>query len=161
MQMNRNNRKSLTASSCGYTLVEVAAAATLLFVGVAAATVLSLTMVSQEEANYRVSRALHLQECAARMFQLGLSGTEIDQLLPNDPTIRSSATPTTAPYTKITFAVSTVTTAGFGSYEEGICTMNFSPSPSGAGTTRTAGTWTGGSAAGRSRVLTVVRPVLR
>ena len=158
--MNSNFRKSVSAWSGGYTLIEVAAASSLLFVGIAAATVLSLTMVSQEEANQRVSRALHLQECAARMFQLGLSGVEIDRLLPNDPTIRSPL-PTTAPFTKITFAVSTVNSAGFGSYEQGICTMNFSPSPNGAGITRAAGTWTGGSAADRTRVLTVARPALR
>ncbi|MCB1096750.1 MAG: hypothetical protein R3F19_25270 [Verrucomicrobiales bacterium] len=156
--MKKISGRSPKFSCGGYTLVEVAAASTLLFVGIAAATVLSLTMVSQEEANHRVSRALHLQECAARMFQLGLSGSEIDALLPNDPTIRNSTT--TAPFTKISFAVSTVTTAGFGSYEQGTCTMNFSPSPSGVGT-RAAGTWTGGNAADRNRVLTVVRPSIR
>ena len=130
------------------------AASTLLFTGIAAASVLSLTMASQEETNHRVSRALHLQECASRLFQLGLSGTEIDALLPNDPTIRNSTT--TAPFTKISFSVATVTTVGFGTYEEGTCTMNFSPSP--ATGTWTAGTWTGGNSADRSRVVTVVRP---
>lgn len=152
-------RKNISLRSCGgYTLIEVMVASTLLFVGVAAATVLSLTMVSQEEANHRVSRALHLQECAAKLFQLGLSGTQIDALLPNDPTIRNSTT--SAPYTKISFSVTTVTTAGFGSYEQGVCTMNFTPTPSG-NATWTAGTWTGGKATDRSRQLTAVRPSIR
>ena len=157
MKTTAKGNRSLRRSKWGYTLIEVMVASSLLCGGVAAATALSLTMVSQEEANHRVSRALHLQECAARLFQLGLSGTEIDQLLPNDPTIRNSTT--TAPFTKISFAVTTVTTAGYGSYEQGICTMNFSAAPS--STTRTAGTWNGGNAADRNRVLTVVRPSIR
>ncbi|MGK0184603.1 MAG: prepilin-type N-terminal cleavage/methylation domain-containing protein [Verrucomicrobiales bacterium] len=155
--MKTNKQRSFQGID-GYTLIEVMVASTLLSVGIAAATVLSLTMASQEDANQRVSRALHLQECAARLFQIGLSGDEIDLLLPNDPTIRNSTT--SAPYTKVSFVVTSETAAGFGSFEQGICTMNFSSTASSVGTW-TAGTWTGGEAADRTRELTVVRPSIR
>ena len=141
----------------GYTLIEIMAAMTIMFIGVAAAAVLSLTMASQEEINHRVSRALHLQEGAARLFQLGLSPTEIDAILPNDPAIRNSTS--TAPYTKISFAVSSISPTGFGTFEEAVCTMNFGAAPNSG--TWTAGTWTGGNNADRTRVVTVVRPTIR
>lgn len=157
MTMRHSKRIAGPAGTGGYTLIEVMAASTLLFIGIAAACVLSLTMVSQEESNHRVSRALHLQECAVRLFQLGLDGDQIDALLPNDPTIRKSTTG--APFTKISFVVTSVTTGGYGTVEEGTCTMNFSPSPSTG--THVAGTWSGGNAADRTRVLTAVRPAIR
>jgi prepilin-type N-terminal cleavage/methylation domain-containing protein len=152
------------ASNGGYSLIEVMVASTLLAIGVAAASVISLTMASQEEINHRVSRALHLQEGASRLYQLGLSTQEIDALIPNDPTIRGGTTgtiPVSAPYTTLSWAESVITDATYGSFEEGICTMNFRARAIGSSP---AGSWSAGadtSATMRSEVLRVVRPVIR
>lgn len=93
------------ASNAGYTLVEVAVAATVLLIAVGAACVLSLTMITQEEMHVRVSRAINLMENAARIYQLGID-TEVPSgstdptvfsLLPPDPMVTSfTATAQTA-----------------------------------------------------------------
>ncbi len=56
----------------GYTLIEVLVASAIILIGISAASSLSLTMVTQEETNYRVARSLNVLENCARLYQLGM-----------------------------------------------------------------------------------------
>ena len=125
----------------GYTIVEALVAAAILVIGVAAAASLAFTMVSQEEGNARVARAINLQEQAARLYQLGLSPTAIAAILPADSGV-----------TSITFNTANTVVAGVGTVEMGTCEMTFT---SGAPLTDTI------SSIGRVNDLSVVRPSTR
>ena len=70
-------------------------AISVLLVGVAAAAQLSLTMRKQEEANANIARALNLLESSHRLFQLGLSTSEVTALLPYDPSVVISSSTST------------------------------------------------------------------
>lgn len=87
----KNGRRS------GYTLIEVLVASAILLIGISAASSLSLTMVTQEEMNYRISRSLNVLENCARLYQLGVQPANIyggpASLLPNEPSV-SSIVPT-------------------------------------------------------------------
>ncbi len=142
-----------------YSLVEVMIGSAILMIGVGAACVLSLTMVSQEEGNVRASRALNVFENAVQLYQLGLSPAEAVALLPADPAVLSlSMTPNTSAVT------------GIGTPERVDAQMQFTTminkQPSDNSTiTWTAGKWTGGangSANTRStEVIAVYRPATR
>ena len=77
------------AANAGYTLLEVAVAASILMIGVGAACILSLTMIKQEEANQRVSRAVNYMENAAHLYHLGIDPADIAELLPPDPSVKT------------------------------------------------------------------------
>ena len=125
----------------GYTIVEALIAAGILVIGVAAAASLSLTMVSQEEANARVMRAINLQEQAARLYQLGLSSSTITNILPADSGVSS-----------ISFSSASLTGTNTGTLDAATCRMIF-----------TAGAPLTDSTATRMRTndFTVVRPSIR
>lgn len=72
-----------------YTLVEVLVAAGLLVFALAAAASMAGTMLAQEEANARISRALNYQEQAARLYHLGVAVTNITPKLPTEPAVTS------------------------------------------------------------------------
>ena len=76
-------------SSAAYTLIEVAVATTILLIGVGAACVLSLTMISQEETHVRAARAASLMENAVRMYHLGIEPSVIFSTLPPDPMVKT------------------------------------------------------------------------
>jgi prepilin-type N-terminal cleavage/methylation domain-containing protein len=78
---NRNSR--------GYSLVEVLVAAAILAFGIAAAAILGVTMVSQQEGAAKVVRALNYQEQAGRLYQLGVSTNQITNILPPETSITS------------------------------------------------------------------------
>ena len=65
-----------------YSLIEVLIASGILLTGIAAIAMMAHTMFLQEEANGRITRALNLQEQAARLWQLGLSSNTITNILP-------------------------------------------------------------------------------
>jgi hypothetical protein len=124
--------------------VEALVAAAILVIGVAAAASLAFTMVSQEEGNARVARAINLQEQAARLYQLGLRPTganSIASILPADSGVVS-----------ITFATGTADVANVGTVETATCEMTFT---SGAPLTDT------NTSINRVNDLTVVRPSTR
>lgn len=125
----------------GYTIVEALVAAAILAIGVAAAASLALTMVSQEESNARVARAINLQEQAARLYQLGLTPSTIAGILPADSGVSS-----------ITFAATAVTGSNIPSIDSASCQMNYS-----AGAPLTDST----AVVVRTNYLTVVRPSFR
>jgi prepilin-type N-terminal cleavage/methylation domain-containing protein len=66
----------------GYSLVEVLVASSLLGLAMGGAVSMSSTMNVQNDTASRVSIALNYQECAARLWQLGLSAAECDSILP-------------------------------------------------------------------------------
>ena len=75
----------------GYTLIEVLVASAILLIGISAASSLSLTMVTQEEVNYRISRCLNVLENCARLYQLGVEPANIygggASLMPDEPAV--------------------------------------------------------------------------
>lgn len=104
------------AGSCtlvkGYSLVEVLIAAGLVALGIGAAALLSMTMVSQQDGSARVVRALNYQEQAARLYQLGLPTNSITNILPPE----SGAT--------VTFPnASSVVDASIGTYDVALCRL--------------------------------------
>lgn len=66
----------------GYSLIEVMIAASILAVGLTAATVLVGTLMTQQEINAVSLRAANLQEQAIRLYRLGMPPEEIVALLP-------------------------------------------------------------------------------
>jgi hypothetical protein len=73
----------------GYSLIEMALATGILAAGVAAAASLTMSSVRLEEISHRNARVLSLTEGAARLWQLGLSPSQIGTLLPGDPALVS------------------------------------------------------------------------
>ena len=74
-----------------YSLIEVLIASGILLTGIAAVAMMAHTMFLQEEANGRVTRAINLQEQAAKLWQLGLDTNIITNILPER--CRSSNSP--------------------------------------------------------------------
>ncbi|MEM7386235.1 MAG: prepilin-type N-terminal cleavage/methylation domain-containing protein [Verrucomicrobiota bacterium] len=66
----------------GYSLVEVLVAIAILMMGVGAAASISMTMTRQEESSATVNRAIAWHEKVSRLYQLGLSQSEIEAVLP-------------------------------------------------------------------------------
>lgn len=97
-----------------YTIIEAMVAAGILLIGIAAAAGLALTMVSQEEANVRVARALNVQEQAGRLYQLGLEPAEILAIIPPEPNVDA-----------LIFNAATTNVAGVGAVEIAECRLIF------------------------------------
>lgn len=72
----------ISQSPRAYTIIETMVAVSLLMFGVAAAAALSNTIVQQEEINARTARAVNWQENAVRLYQLGIDGSAILDVLP-------------------------------------------------------------------------------
>jgi prepilin-type N-terminal cleavage/methylation domain-containing protein len=66
----------------GYTLAEVLVASALVGLAMGGAIALSATMNMQNETATTVAVALSMQDNAARLWQLGLTSTECDAILP-------------------------------------------------------------------------------
>jgi Tfp pilus assembly protein PilV len=66
----------------GYTLAEVLVAAVLLGLAMGGAVALSATMNLQNETARGVASALSVQDCAARLWQLGMTPDECNAVLP-------------------------------------------------------------------------------
>jgi prepilin-type N-terminal cleavage/methylation domain-containing protein len=67
----------------GYTLIEVLTAAIIVGVGMTAAVSMSSTMMMQEELSWRVAVAMNYQENSCRLWQLGLSPSEVTAVMPS------------------------------------------------------------------------------
>lgn len=114
--LSRSSRKRGQAGGCpsraGYSLVEVLIAAGLVALGIGAAALLAMTMVSQQDASARVVRALNYQEQAARLYQLGLPVGSITNILPRESGVT------------VTFlSTNSVTNATIGTYHLATCRM--------------------------------------
>jgi prepilin-type N-terminal cleavage/methylation domain-containing protein len=66
----------------GYTLAEVLVASALVGLAMGGAVALSATMNMQSETATTVAAALSMQDSASRLWQLGLSSTECNAILP-------------------------------------------------------------------------------
>lgn len=127
----------------------------ILMIGVSAACILSLTMVTQEEGNVRASRALNVFENAMQLYQVGLSPAEAVSLLPPDPAVVA-----------LTLTPNTSAVTGIGTPERVDAQMQFTTmintEPSnGASITWTGGKWTGGANGTTNNRLTQVIAVYR
>ncbi len=127
--------KALKTQHGGYTLVETLAATALVALAVGAASVLSLTMSTQEEIMNRVSRGIAYQEAAARLWQMGYEPAEISSLLPPEDTVQS-----------LTFTALTGTFPGPVDMEGVACTAVLLSTPPASGVWD-PGEWTGGKGA--------------
>lgn len=67
----------------GYTLMEVVAASAVLAVGMTGAVSLSTSIMAQEEITWRVAVARNYQENVVRLWQLGLTPSEVLNLVPS------------------------------------------------------------------------------
>jgi hypothetical protein len=72
-----------TRRHCGYTFVEVLFAAAILGLAIGGATRLVGTLYIEEETAYNQAVALNMQENASRLWQLGLSPTQVLGVLPS------------------------------------------------------------------------------
>ncbi|MFN0125935.1 MAG: hypothetical protein ACKV19_04520 [Verrucomicrobiales bacterium] len=78
---------SLRRHLAGYSLIELTLATSVLAAGVAAAASLTLSSAHLEEMNHRKSRIVALNEASARLWQLGLSPTQVATIVPGDPAL--------------------------------------------------------------------------
>jgi prepilin-type N-terminal cleavage/methylation domain-containing protein len=131
----------------GYTLVEVVIAGAVIAVGMAGAASLSSTMMAQEELSWRVSVARSYQENLVRLWQLGLSPSEVMNLIPS-----ASGNPKLS---EVIGASPTLTATGqvnedlLGVMESAVCSFTIS-------TANVAGAGAGGT-----NQVTVYRPTLK
>ena len=131
----------------GYTLVEVVIAGAVIAVGMAGAASLSSTMMAQEELSWRVSVARNYQENLVRLWQLGLSPSEVMNLIPSasgNPKLSEviGASPTLT-------ATGQSNVAAMGVMDSAVCSFTIS-------TVNVAGAGAGGT-----NQVTVYRPTLK
>ncbi len=134
----------------GYSLIEVLVAAAVLAVAIAGAAAMALAVVTQQETNTILVRAINHHEQAARLYQLGIPSGAINAILPSDPAV-----------TSLSFNSETQTAiAGLGTVEQIQCVIVFKPAP--ATTAWSAGSWTAGDPSlATTNSLIVVRPTIR
>jgi prepilin-type N-terminal cleavage/methylation domain-containing protein len=140
----------------GYTLVEVLVASSILVMGISAACIMSLAMVTQEEMNHRIGRAMNHHENAARLYQLGLDTTTIQNILPANPDLTLS------------FEAADGAVTGVGTLDAQTITATIYTTPADSALPNAARGWTGGarrsdstvSRATRTDTLTVYRAAI-
>jgi type II secretory pathway pseudopilin PulG len=127
--------KRATRHNAGYSLVEVLVAGGILALGIGAACIMSLTMVTQEEMLHRMARNINLQENAARMYQIGLNASDItgaNGLLPGSSDLT------------LTFATKTTNLTGIGAVPAQTITATINSTPADSILPTAARGWTGG-----------------
>ena len=139
--------RSLIKSRGGYSLVEVMIAGFLLVIAISAAAILARTIAVNEEANTAVTRALNTQEQAARLYSLGLSPTQITNILPEVFTTDAAPAEQTM---NLTFALTNTNIANVGNLETAVSTLVFPVGQDAEGT-----------ALFRTNVVNIVRPSIR
>ncbi|MFV1993873.1 MAG: prepilin-type N-terminal cleavage/methylation domain-containing protein [Verrucomicrobiales bacterium] len=130
----------------GYSLVEVLVSSAIMLIGISAVASLSLTSVTLEEMNFRISRAMNVQENYARLFMLGMDPADVVLLVPPDPVVNSIA----------------FVSADVGNLESEVITMTIDSVIDAGGWSE--GSWTGGSDSTppqRQIVLRAFRPTTR
>ena len=130
-----HQRRSFTRRSGGYSLVEVLVASGILAMGISAACVMSLMMVTQEEMNHRMARNLNLQENAARLYQIGLNEGDI--------TGGTGLVPGSSDLT-LTFTEATVNLTGVGTVPAKTLRATINTTPDDSILPTAARGWTGG-----------------
>jgi type II secretory pathway pseudopilin PulG len=133
----------------GYTFAEVMVASGILGLAIGGSVRLVATMAMQEEASNDTAIALNLQDNAARLWQLGLTPAEVNNLLPivtNNNDLAGAVTPTGT--NSVTFGTAGTTTLAnsMGTLENISCTINIPRL---------------GTGTNRANVVQVYRPTIR
>ena len=125
----------------GYSLVEILVTASIMMVAVAAACVMTLVTIGQEEGGTRAARALNYFENAMRLYQLGLTPAEIEAVIPVEPSV-----------TSLSMVAGDGTVTGVGVLERMDMRLQFRTAPikdsGGTDIVHTPGKWVGGSGVG-------------
>jgi type II secretory pathway component PulJ len=116
----------------GYTLIEALVASSILMIGIAAASSMSLSFITQEEISERAAKAYNHLDNAVALYETGLSPAEIAELLPHAD-----------PVTSVTFANLTLAATNLGNVPAAQVTVTWNST----GATSSSGTarWTGGT----------------
>lgn len=149
-------RKRRRHSAAGYTLVEVLVASSILALGISAACVLSLAMVTQEEMTHRMERSISLHENAVRLYQLGMEPADIAGVLPGNDDLTLS------------YAAAPGAVAGVGTLDAQLITATILTTPADSSLPAAARGWTAGARrsddtqprASRTLTLTAYRAVI-
>jgi len=133
----------------GYTLVEALVASALLGAMIGSAVSMVGTMNLSERTAYAGTVALNMQDCAAHLWQFGLTPTEVLSVLPNNTNnefVDSSLVVTSS--NSVVFGVATTTTLAnsMGSLENISCTLTIKDQQ---------------GVNNRTNVVQIYRPVLR
>jgi prepilin-type N-terminal cleavage/methylation domain-containing protein len=142
-------------NKAGYSLLEVMITAGIVAIGLAAAAAMINSLMFQEEINAGAVRAANLQEQAVMLHRLGLTDTQVRNLLPE--VCGTNATPARDTFS-VTFSAPTVTNMAVGpgtntwpiSLELTTCTLIYaSPSPDSSASPY------------RTNTVGILRPVIR
>lgn len=128
-------------------MVEAIIAGFLLVIAIGAAAVLAHTITVNEESNSALTRALNTQEQAARLYSLGLSPTQITNILPE--LFTTNALPATKTL-NLSFSVTNTNITNVGILETAVGTIIYP-----------AGVNAQGAAIHRTNVINIVRPSIR
>lgn len=131
----------------GYSLIEAFIAAFIIAVAVGAAAIMAHNMNVTQSNDGNLSRAVNLQEQAAKLYALGLSPQSITNILPEPFT--NATNPNFGVY-NLLFTTNSTNITGVGTLETATCRILFR-----------AGQTFEGTNTYRSNVVTVVRPSIR
>jgi Tfp pilus assembly protein PilV len=137
----------LGRSRGGYSLVEVIIAGFLLVIAISGAAILARTIAVNEESNTVVARAINTQEQAARLYALGLSPTQITNILPEVFTTNTAPAEQTL---NLSFATTNTTITNVGVLEAAVSTLIYP-----------VGQNANGVALFRTNIINIVRPSIR
>ena len=98
-----------------YSLIEVMIAGAIVAIGIAAAALMANALLLQEETQGYSLRAFNTQEQAARLWQLGVSSTDITNILPERCSANSTNPGACSIY--LDFSSATTTNAGAGTVQ--------------------------------------------
>jgi Tfp pilus assembly protein PilV len=143
----RNKSFPVGNSRHGYSLVEVIIAGFLLVIAIAGAAVLARTIAVNEESNTVVTRAINTQEQAARLYSLGLTPTQITNILPEVFTTNAVPADQTL---NLSFTTTNTNITNVGVLETAISTLIYP-----------VGQDANGNAIVRTNVINIVRPSIR
>ena len=118
----------------GYTLIETLVASAVIMISIAAASSLSLAMVTQEEMSERTVRASNHLENAATLYQIGVDTSQIPGLLPVEPVVNS-----------LTFSLQSIAVTDLGNVDVVDIVMTYTPSNASATNDPAKKSWTGGN----------------
>jgi Tfp pilus assembly protein PilV len=130
-----------------YSLVEVIIAGFILVMAISGAALLAHSIMVQEESNFYMTRAINVQEQAAKLYALGLSPSTITNILPEQITTNSSPSVGSL---SLVFTTNSTNISIVGTLETATCTMVYPMGVDGRGT-----------ALRRTNTINIVRPSLR
>ena len=131
----------------GYSLIEVVIAGAILAMAIMAAASLASSLVQQQEWVPRGKAMLNIQEQAAKLFHLGLSPSQITNILPI-PVSPTNSPPEGQVY--LQFLIASTNVPGAGTMERALCRLTFASQRR-----------MGGALSYRTNQVLIVRPSIR